>query len=229
MAAAFHAKGNNGQTSGAASFTITCTISAGDQVVVYGCWDSASTTTPTVATAGGTGSDAFTLAYGPFTQGVFKYAAWLLASAGAGRTGAVVSWASSNPSFADGFCDSFTGVPSPTLDGRAFATAISTAPNSGNTATLTSSDQFAVGYAATAGASVSASNAPWTDDAGFAGTGSRGEHQVLAATTPVATNFTASSATWISFALTFKAGAAPSFIAAKNSPILQAVKRTSYW
>ena len=202
----FHAAGSGGQTASAASFGITCAITTGDSVVVFGSWGSASTTTPTVVTTGGTGSDAFTLVYGPFTSGLFKYGAWLLPSAGAGRTGATVSWASSNPSFADGWCESFSGLSSPVLDGNAFATGSGTALSSGNTATLTTADQFAVAYGATVGSGVTSTNSPWTDDGQFAGTGSRVGHQVLTATTAISSNFTAGSAAWISFALTFKAG-----------------------
>jgi hypothetical protein len=207
MAATFHAKGSGGQTTSAASFSITCTISAGDSVVVFGSWDSASTTTPTVATTGGTGSDAFTLVYGPFTSGVWKYGAWLLQSAGTGRTGATVSWASSNPAFADGGCESFSGLTNATLDQVAFGTGTATAVTSGNTPTLTSSDEFAVGFAACF-TQINAAGAPWTDDGVITATLSWIEHRILAATTAIQTTFTApGSQTWISFALTFKAGA----------------------
>lgn len=204
MAATFHASGKAGQTATLASFGITCTISTGDSVVVFGSWAAASTTTPTVATTGGTGSDAFTLVYGPFTSGSFKYGGWLLQSAGAGRTGATMSWASSSPPFADGFCESFSGLASPVLDQVKFGSGTGTAATSGNTPTLTAADEFAIAYAASAG-SVSTCNAPWTSDGIIAGTSSGGGHRVLAATTAISTSFTCTNAGWISFALTFKA------------------------
>ena len=204
MAATFHASGKAGQTTTLASFSITCTISTGDSVVVFGSWAAASTTIPTVATTGGTGSDAFTLVYGPFTSGSFKYGGWLLQSAGAGRTGATMSWASSSPTFADGFCESFSGLASPVLDQVKFGSGTGTAATSGNTPTLTSADEFAIAYAASSGA-VSTCNAPWTSDGIIAATSSGGGHRVLAATTAISTSFTCTNAGWISFALTFKA------------------------
>src|SRR5258707_15264484 len=101
MAATVHASGNAGTVATSASLTVTCTISAGDSILFYAGWDAASTTTPTVATAGGTGSDAFTLVYGPVTDtngpNAEKLGVWLLQTAGSGRTGATISWASSSP------------------------------------------------------------------------------------------------------------------------------------
>ncbi len=213
MAATFHASGHGEQTTGSASFSITCTISAGDSVVVFASWDIASTTTPTVTTTGGTGSDSFTLIYGPSSSSsTFKYGAWLLQSAGSGRTGATISWASSNPAFADGWCESFTGLTSPALDGNHYADGTGTAISSGNTATLTTSDQFAVSYAASGSSSVSAATSPWTDDGG-AGTGSRGAHRILTATTAITSTFTEpASSFWISFVLTFKSGAVQTLV-----------------
>lgn len=206
MAATFHAEGSNSQTTSAASFSITCAITAGESVVVFGSWDSASTTTPTVATTGGVGSDAFTLIYGPFTSGAFKYGAWLRQSAGTGRTGATVSWASSNPSFADGSCMSFSGLTNPALDGSGFnASSATTAITSVDTATLTSADEFAIGYAAD-NVAVSSANAPWTDDGIIPTTSSWAEHQILTATTAIHSNFTGNLG-WITFALTFRANA----------------------
>lgn len=228
MAATFHTTGNGAQTSGAASFTFTTAIvsSIGDGMVVFGSWDAASTTTPTVVTTGGTGSESFTLIYGPLTSGIFKYGAWLLATVvGAGRSGVTVSWASSNPSFADAGCTSFSGLTTPTLDGQGFATGSSATINSTDTATLQSADEFAVGYAASTNA-ITAASAPWTDDGTIGATASWIEHRILAATTAIHTNFTEASGTWITFALTFMA--APTFIA-KNVAINQAITRASYW
>lgn len=205
MAATFHAKGSGGQNTSASSFSITCTISAGDSVVVFGSWDSASTTTPTVITTGGAGSDSFSLVYGPFTSGTFKYGAWLLQSAGTGRTGATVSWASSNPAFADAGCESFSGLGLAVLDQVAFGTGTAAAVTSGNTPTLTSADEFAVGYAASTDL-ITAANAPWTDDGVTPVNDSWIEHRILTATTAISSNFTGTTPhAWMSFALTFKA------------------------
>jgi len=113
-------------------------------MVVYGSWDQASTTTPTVVTTGGTGSDSFSLIWGPFTSGADKYGAWMLQSVGAGRTGLTVSWASSSPAFADGGADSYFGQTSSVLDQNVFLRGTGTAVASGNTPTLTSADEFAV-------------------------------------------------------------------------------------
>lgn len=205
MTATFHSENSNSQVTSAASYSITNTISAGDSVVVFGSWDAASTTTPTVVTTGGTGSDSFTLVYGPFTSGGFKYGAWLLQSAGSGRTGVTWSWASSSPSFADGSCISFSGLPSPVLDGTGFDTASSSNCNSFFTATLQSADEFAIGYAASTNAITSA-NAPWVDDGVISPTSSWVEHRILSSTAQVRSDFT-QIGTWISFVLTFMAGA----------------------
>lgn len=208
MTATFHSEGSGSQNSSQSSFSITNTISAGDGVVVFGCWDVNSTTTPTVATTGGTGSDSFTLIYGPFTYDWRKYGAWLLKSAGAGRTGVTVSWASSNPSSADASCISFSGLIDPVLDQTGFfgespGVAPTRAIQSADTPTLTSTDEIAVGYAASTGTVFSA-DAPWTSDGQIPITASYSEHQILSSTTPVHTNFT-SNGHILTFVLTFKA------------------------
>lgn len=211
MAIAFHAEGSHAQVTGLATLSITTTdglnISVGDNVTVFGSWSQASTTTPTVATTGGTGSDTFTLVYGPFTDagsGV-KYAAWLLASAGSGRTGVNLTWASSSPAISDASCISFTGLTTPVLDGNATGAADagggSTAITSADTATLASAAEFAIGYCETTGGVVSA-DAPWTNDGNIGTTASGVEHQILSATTAIHTNFH-TTGKYLTFVLTF--------------------------
>lgn len=206
MATKFHAKGNNSQVTGLASFSISCAIDAGDAVVIAGSWDSASTTTPTVATTGGAGSDSFTLVYGPFTVGIFKYGAWLLQSAGTGRTGATVSWASSNPAFADGGCWSFSGQASSVLDRSARSNG-STAGSvsSGNTSALTSADEFSIGYGASS-SSLEASGGGWQSDGQIVNTSSWLQHQLWGSTSAIHSQFLSPLAlAWITFVLTFMA------------------------
>jgi hypothetical protein len=207
-AATFVATGKS-EHFGGATMSITVTINSGNSVACYYSWDSASTSTPTVSTDGGTGTDAFTLVYGISSSGAWKYGVWLLQSAGAGRTGATITWPSSSPSFTDGYCDSFSGLASPAIDGNSFNTANSTNPTSGNTATLTTTDQFAIGYATAASVGVGVPTAPWADDGQQSSTGSRGAHQVLTANTAIAATFTASSSLYIAYVVTFKAGGAP--------------------
>ena len=211
MAATFHASGHGDQTGGASSFTITCTISAGDFLVIASSWDSASTTTPTVATVGGAGSDTGTLILGPITASSFglKYGAWLVPSAGSGRTDVTVSWASSSPSFADGFCWSASGLTTPTLDKSPNDSGTSTNPTSGSTGTLSTADQFCVSYTALSSAAATATGGGFTDDGNTPSTGSRAGHQVVAVNTALTGSFTAANSFWIALALTFMTGAAP--------------------
>jgi len=205
MSATFHAKGSGAQTTTAASFSIVCTISAGDSVVVTGSWSSASAITPTVKTTGGTGSDTFTAVYGPFDSGNgFKFGGWLLQSAGSGRTGAIVSWASGNPTFADGACWSFSGLTSPVLD--QFNAGIGNgagAITSGNTPVLTTADEFAVAFACSA-ASITANGGIWTDDGTISATSSWFEHSVRTVTTAIQSTFTNSTGSWVTWILTFR-------------------------
>lgn len=210
MSATFHAVGNGEQTSTQASFSITTTISAGDFLVVVSSWDSASATTPTVVTTGGTGSDSGTLILGPTTASSFglKYAAWLVSSAGTGRTGVTVSWASSSPSFADGYCWSASGLTTPTLDKSPNTSGNSTNPSSGTTGTLSTADQFCVSYTALASATATATGGGFTDDGNTGSTGSRAGHQVVAATTALTGSFTAATSAWVALVLTIKAGSA---------------------
>lgn len=208
MSATFHAVGDGEQTTSAASFSITTTISTGDFLVVIASWDSGSTTTPTVATTGGVGSDAGTLIAGPFTAASFglKYAAWLVPSAGASRTGVTVSWASSNPIFADGYCWSASGLSSPALDKSPHTDGNSTNPSSGSTGTLATADQFCCDYAASASTTVGATGGGFTDDTNTPSTGSKGGHQVVAANTALTGSFTAATSAWAAMVITIKAG-----------------------
>lgn len=220
MAVAFHASGSNSQTTAIASFSITCAINLNDSVVFVGSWDSGSTTTPTVFTTGGSGTDTFTSVYGPFTGPTCKFGGWLLPQAGSGRTGITISWASSTPLVADGGCCSYSGHSSPILDQVAENNSTGTVVSSGNTPTLLSTDEFAIEYGQSSG-TVVGTGAPWTDDGVIPVTQSWFGHQVLTNTTPVASTFTngTSTDTITTFVMTFKNVGGPTILLMPKSKV----------
>ncbi|MDA9465341.1 hypothetical protein [Bradyrhizobium sp. CCBAU 53415] len=204
MSATFVSAWSERQISGASSFSISLSLTAGNSAVLIGSQDKGSPLPTSVVTDGGTGSDAFTLTSVTGTSASsFRYFVYFLPTLSDSRTGVTLTWASGVP-FADAFLWQFSGLASPVLDAGVVGTGSGSGDvSTSSTGTLASADEFAVVYGCSA-VEILAVPSPWTSDGRIPDTGSRGGHQILTANTAIQGTVTNDSGEYVVVAATFK-------------------------